>query len=173
LARRHLHALGREAISETMLDLDVSHCRHAPNDVQWPRIVRALDEFFAQNQTRLNRLTYWQKALGNLATELKPSAVSMPTPWRAVFRFEHPQLRNIVVSALRKSGFDAGTNYPPLTDFFPKLLQGQSHAAAKKWGRIVMTLWLDQTYDDQRITKAAAIIEKTIADAATACATDN
>jgi dTDP-4-amino-4,6-dideoxygalactose transaminase len=172
LARRHLHALGREAISESLLDLDVACCPHAFDILQEPRIAAALDEFAAKNASRLARLARWEGALKNLAAELSAPMVPTPTPWRAVFRFVHSQLRDAVVSALRRSGFDAGTNYPPLTDFFPNLLRGQSHADAERWGRTVMTLWLDQTYDDRRIDKAAAIIEKIIAEAASAVAAD-
>lgn len=150
LVRRHLHALRREAISESVFDLDVSYCRYALSDFQRPRIAEGLDGFFAQNEQRLARLACWQAALRNLAAELAPPTLPTPTPWRAVFRFDRPQLRNAVVDALRKAGFDAGTNYPPLTDFFPRLLQGQSHDDAEKWGQAVMTLWLDRTYDGGR-----------------------
>jgi dTDP-4-amino-4,6-dideoxygalactose transaminase len=170
LARRHLHALGREAISESLLDLDVASCPHAFNILREPRIVVALDEFAIKNARRLARLARWQAALENVAAELRPPMVPTPTPWRAVFRFAHSQLRDAVVNALRRSGFDAGTNYPPLTDVFPNLLRGQSHADAERWGRTVMTLWLDQSYDDLRIAKAAAVIEKIIAEAASAVA---
>ena len=135
-----------------------------------PRIAIALDEFATKNARRLARLARWQAALKNVAAELSAPMVPTPTPWRAVFRFAHSQLRDAVVNALRRSGFDAGTNYPPLTDFFPNLLRGQSHADAERWGRTVMTLWLDQTYDDLQIAKAAAVIEKIIAAAASAVA---
>jgi dTDP-4-amino-4,6-dideoxygalactose transaminase len=172
LVRRYLHALRRERVSESVFDLDVSYCRHSLNDLQRPRIAEGLDGFFAQNEQRLARLVCWREALRGLAAELAPPTVPMPTPWRAVFRFERPQLRNVVVDTLRKSGFDAGTNYPPLTDFFPKLLHGQSYDDAEKWGQTVMTLWLDRTYDGDRIAKAAAVIEETVAGEAKACAVE-
>jgi dTDP-4-amino-4,6-dideoxygalactose transaminase len=170
LARRHLQALGRETMSESLLDLDVACCRQAFNILQEPRVAIALDEFDTKNARRLARLARWGADLKTVAAELSAPMVPTPTPWRAVFRFAHSQLRDAVVNALRRSGFDAGTNYPPLTDFFPNLLRGQSHADAERWGQTVMTLWLDQTYDDPRIAKAAAVIEMTVAAAASAVA---
>ena len=162
LVRRHLHALGREAITERVFDIDVAHCRHSFDDSQRANIAAGLDQFFAENERRIDRLARWRTALKYLTTELLAPVVPTPTPWRAVFRFEHPHLRDAVVRALRKNGFDAGTNYPPLTDFLPNLLQGEAHADADKWGRSVLTLWLDRTYDNERIAKAAAVIERII-----------
>jgi hypothetical protein len=67
-----------------------------------------------------------------------------------------------VVDALRKNGFDAGTNYAPLTDFLPKLLRNQFQPDGEKWGQSVMTLWIDPRYDDERITEGATIIKTII-----------
>ena len=158
LARRYLRALGGEALIESMLNIDVAYSRHTLNDLHRGRIAAGLDEFFAENQERNRRLARWHTALRHLS-ELASPTISMPTPWRAVFFFKRPRLRNLVVDALRKTGFDAGTNYPPLSDFFPTLLQDQTHPDADAWGQTVLTLWLDRSYDDARISEAAALIE--------------
>ncbi len=63
---------------------------------------------------------------------------------------------------LRAAGFDAGTNYPPLTTHFPASLAGQQNADADAWGERVLTLWLEPAYDDARIDAAVAVIERAI-----------
>jgi dTDP-4-amino-4,6-dideoxygalactose transaminase len=164
LARRYLYALGRAEVGEPLLEVDVAYNQNGFDERKRDNILEALGRFREQNGARLSRLARWQSALGKFAPAIVVPEIPIRTPWRAVFRFESPHLRNAVVSALRVNGVDAGTNYPPLTDFLPKLLEGQTHADAKKWGETVLTLWIDRTYDDERIAKAAAIIEDVVSD---------
>ena len=162
LARRYLYALGRAEVGEPLLEVDVAHCQSSFDELKRDNLLEALARFGQQNGARLSRLEQWQSALGKFAPAIAVPEVPIRTPWRAIFRFESPHLRDAVVSVLRMNGVDAGTNYPPLTDFLPKLLEGQTHADAKKWGETVLTLWVDGTYDNKRIEKAAAIIEDVI-----------
>ena len=162
LARRYLHALGRAEVGEALLDVDVAYCQSSFDERQRDNILEALGRFKQQNGARLYRLKQWQSVLGKFGSAIVVPEIPIRTPWRAVFRFESSHLRNSVVSALRMNGIDAGTNYPPLTEFLPKLFEGQTHADAKKWGETVLTLWLDDTYDNDRIAKAATIVEDVI-----------
>jgi dTDP-4-amino-4,6-dideoxygalactose transaminase len=162
LARRYLSALGRPEVGEPLLEIDLLHCRNKFDENERGNILNALSRFPQENASRLSRLDLWQSSLSELAPALRMPEIPIRTPWRAVFRFECSKLRNSVVDALRRNGFDAGTNYPPLTDSLPRRLQGQSHADAERWGQIVLTLWLDPRYDKKRIAEAAIIIKNVI-----------
>jgi dTDP-4-amino-4,6-dideoxygalactose transaminase len=162
LARRYLHALGRAEVGEPLLEVDIAYCQNGFDEGKRDDILEALGRFGQRNGARMSRLKKWQSALAKFAPAIVVPEIPIRTPWRAAFRFESPHLRNAVVSALRTSGIDAGTNYPPLTDFLPKLLEGQTHADAKKWGETVLTLWIDDAYDNERIARAGAIIEDVV-----------
>lgn len=163
LARRHLHALDLAALGEPILETDVAFCRNGFDERQRHNISVALAIFPQKNAARLARLEIWRIALRTLAPHLEQPEVPIRTPWRAIFRVREQQLRNAILDALRSSGFDAGTNYPPLTDFFPKLLAGQAQPDAQTWGKSALTLWLDESYDEDRICQAAAIIAGVVA----------
>lgn len=169
LARRHLHALGYAAASESLLDVDVANARSGFNRSSVAKILDALAKFQSENEQRQERLEQWQRALAGLAPALSRPSIAPRSPWRGVFKFQDGLLRDEVVKALRRNGFDAGTNYPPLTDFFPNLLHGQDYADAKQWGCTVLTLWLTQQYDSATIGEAANVIRKIIG-AALQCA---
>jgi dTDP-4-amino-4,6-dideoxygalactose transaminase len=163
LARRYLHALDRADLGEPILETDAAFCRNGFDERQRPNISAALARFPHENAARVARLEIWHKALSKLAPDVEQPEVPIRTPWRAIFRVREQLLRNAIVDALRSNGFDAGTNYPPLTDFFPKLLAGQAQPDAQTWGKSVLTLWLDESYDDDRIGRAAAIIAGVVA----------
>jgi dTDP-4-amino-4,6-dideoxygalactose transaminase len=164
LARRYLHALGRGEAGETLLDIDVAYCRNRFDELQRENISKALVTFPQENGARLARLENWQAALHKLAPDIALPEIPIRTPWRAVFRFRQPDQREIVVQALRRHGIDAGTNYPPLRDFFPNLLKDQAFANAQHWGETVLTLWLSSAYGKSKIAAAVTIIESAIGD---------
>lgn len=164
LARRYLQALHRPGASECLLDIDIANCRSGFDPSVTSSISAALARFTAENGFRQDRLERWKAALAGLAPEIEIASVPARTPWRAVFRFRTPLLRDAAVEALRHNRLDAGTNYPPVTDFFPDLLRGQKHEDAELWGRTVITLWLTAAYSDDKIDEAAGLIRKTIDD---------
>jgi dTDP-4-amino-4,6-dideoxygalactose transaminase len=171
MARRYLHALGHPEASECLLGIDVENVKKGFNDDQCEAILDASNKFPSENELRHRRLAQWYSALDDLAPGLGRPSITPRTPWRAVFRCEKGCLRDVIVERLRKRGFDAGTNYPPLTDFFPRLLQGQEYDDAKRWGDTVLTLWLTTAYDDAGIRSAASIIHRAF-DAVRACSSE-
>ena len=73
-----------------------------------------------------------------------------------------PGHRDAVATALRDTGIDAGINYPPLTDSFPRSLADQVSPSAEQWGQEVLNLWLSADYDADRIGRAVAVLERVL-----------
>lgn len=157
-ARRALRQLARPEIAEALFSIDQAEIRHALPDARRQPIAEALTHFTIALDARRARLAAWDEALAGLARDLAPPAVRTVAPWRVIRRARTPDLRERIVAALRKAGFDAGTNYPPLTETYPRLLAGQAHPDAEDWGRSVVNLWLTPDYDNERIARAAALI---------------
>jgi dTDP-4-amino-4,6-dideoxygalactose transaminase len=164
LARRHLAALNRSHLAESLLDVDTGMCRLSLRPEIRNRIDAALEAGAAEASCRRERMECWHARLRRLAPELSAPDVPVQAPWRAVYRCQDPGLRDRIVAELRSAGVDAGTNYPPLADSFPRLLAGQAHDDATRWGDSVLTLWLTDDYDRARITRCAGIIEKAMTD---------
>ena len=160
--RRHLLALGHPQLSEPLVELDMAGCQFAFDEALSAGVIAALDGFAAEIERRFDRLTQWDRALRKAGTDILKPAIPMRSPWRAVYYFRDPARRDEVAKALRESGFDAGTNYPPLRQIFRNTLSGQVQPDAERWGATVLTLWLSSAYDDARIERAAATIGRTL-----------
>ena len=157
-ARRSLRALGHPALAELLLSQDLSHLRHRFDERLAEPLTAALSGFRKDCQRRRDRLESWRDSLAGLSDALTIPTVEAAAPWRMICRTRSADLRERVAQDLRRAGFDAGINYPPLTDGFPALLSGQRHVDAEDWGGNVLNLWLTDDYDPNRISRAAAVI---------------
>jgi hypothetical protein len=162
LARRHLTALGLPGASEPILAIEAANCRYSFDPRLCEPILSAIDALPVEYARRMARLEAWRTALADMAGELSVPHIPVQAPWRAIFRVRSPRLRDRIVAALRAAGLDAGTNYPPLWDFAPKLVGTQQRPSGDRWGACVLTLWLSDTYNCPRILSAADLIRKTI-----------
>ena len=104
-----------------------------------------------------SQVAMWDRSLAPLDDLLLPPKIACGVPWRLIRRV--PGIRDKVVTALRYSGFDAGTNFPPLTTSFPTLFSKQRYEGAEQWGSEVLNLWLSSDYDAGRMKQVAEVIE--------------
>ena len=160
LARRALRALGKAALAEELLTIDLAHLGFAFADAQRERLTGALEGFREAAARRRDCMDAWRRALAGLDDRL--TVMVTAAPWRLVLRLRDGWRRDEVAAVLRRGGIDVGINFPPLTDGYPKLLAGQRHADADEWGGAVLNLWLSEDYDDRRIGAAAAILARAL-----------
>jgi dTDP-4-amino-4,6-dideoxygalactose transaminase len=161
-ARRALRALGKAGLAEHLLSVDLAHLRHAFDETHTSQLAAVLDRFREDCEERRLRLEVWRRVSSGLGDELRVLSTDVMAPWRLIGRARNPDRRDLMVSALRRKAIDAGINFPPLTDCFPKLLGDQRHADADEWGDSVINLWLSADYDNRRIDQAAAILAKVL-----------
>ena len=109
-----------------------------------------LDWFNFNFDERRRRLDLWDRHLGDSCVRIPREQIM---PWRVIRRI--PEKRDLVVTALRSAGVDAGTNYPPLP--------GVTDPGAIQWGREVINFSLADDYDESRIKSACRIIKRTLA----------
>jgi len=107
---------------------------------------------------RRERAACWEQELKRLGEAIIVPDIAPVIPWRVIRRV--PLNRDHLVDKLRTNGFDAGTNFPPLTDTYPNLLRDQRHPDAEQWGNEVINLWVSDDYDDDRIKRAVAVMEQ-------------
>lgn len=162
LARRHLSAIGLAWASEPLFAVEAAQCRHSFDPNLAEAILAALHRFPESNARRLARLAMWNEKLANVSHAISAPPILISAAWRGLFRAQDEQLRDRIVAAMREAGHDAGTNYPPLWDMAPLLVGDQRDARGDAWGKTVITLWLTDTYDPNRIHSAADIIKRTI-----------
>ena len=143
------------------LPLDARFQRHAfPAALSAP-VQAALARLPEEALLRRRRHAHWIEALAGLPGITFLSAEAA-LPWRFLCRIT-PEYRDFVVDAVRAAGFDAGVNYPPLTDFYPTLLGDQETAADRLWRDSVINFWTTSRYDDSTIRAVAGIVEKALA----------
>jgi hypothetical protein len=123
-------------------------------------LTEALDRIGEIAARRRDRAARWRSSLHRLGDALVDPGLDQPLPWRVIRRV--PERRQVIVSALRSAGFDAGTNYPPLTDEFPIELGSFSDADAAEWGAQVVNLWVTDDYDDDRIEAAIDVMARAL-----------
>jgi dTDP-4-amino-4,6-dideoxygalactose transaminase len=109
---------------------------------------------------RRERAARWHSSLQRFGDALLETGLDQPLPWRVIRRA--PERREVIVSALRNAGFDAGTNYPPLADEFPADLVRFGDDDASAWGAQVINLWVTDDYDDRRIDAAADVMAQAL-----------
>jgi dTDP-4-amino-4,6-dideoxygalactose transaminase len=158
LARRHLRELGRIELAEDLLGQDAANSRHGLPDAARGPIARALDRWTDVVAARRERVRLWDQALADLDRQLPGMNAPISVPWRIIRRVEPPLRRDEVVAALRGATMDAGTNFPPLWDIYPRWLADQTDQDARRWGDAVINLWLSDEYDAAKIELAAGII---------------
>ncbi|QIG51348.1 DegT/DnrJ/EryC1/StrS aminotransferase family protein [Nordella sp. HKS 07] len=162
LARRHLSAIGLAWASEPLFAVEVAQCRHSFDPNLAEPILAALHRFPESNARRLARLAMWNEVLADVSHAISAPPVPISAAWRGLFRVQNEELRDRIVIAMREAGHDAGTNYPPLWDVAPTLVGDQRDTRGDAWGQTVVTLWLTDTYDQNRIRSAADVIKRTI-----------
>ena len=158
LERRALRNAGRSAEVENTLIAELRQLRFGFDPDAEEPLLRALSHLPTRLAERQERREMWSEALSGLEPYLQMVDLNQPAPWRLIVRVD-PKLRDPVVSALRKAGIDAGTNYPALTHSFPTLTGQDQHPDADTWTRSAMNLWLDARYDGARINTARTVIE--------------
>jgi dTDP-4-amino-4,6-dideoxygalactose transaminase len=163
LARRHLRELGRIDLAEDLLGQDAANCRHGLPHAARGAIERALDGWTDVVAARRERARLWDHALAGLESQLPALNAPIFAPWRLVRRVEPPLRRADLVAALRGASVDVGTNFPPLSDAYPRALANQAHPESQRWGSTVINLWLSDDYDAAKIHRAAAIIHSCVA----------
>lgn len=109
---------------------------------------------------KMKQLQMWTEVLSPFERWMLPPDAQCAMPWRVIRRV--PEHRDQIVKALRSVGIDAGTNFPPLTDSFPKLLAGQGDNGSKQWGDEVFNLWLTPAYDRARMNSVFDIIDQVL-----------
>jgi len=166
LARRHLRALGRLELAEPLLAIEAAHTRYSFPESMRARLDAALDRLPDTLERRWERVRLWQEVLAPFAEQILVPPQPLSVPWRLVRRLRHANQRRGLVAALRQAGFDAGTNFPPLSQELPHLFAGQNHPDAEQWGRTVINLWLSDDYDSARIGAASKVIGQGLLSAA-------
>lgn len=158
LQRRALRNQGRAAEIEHSLVSELSQLRFGFDPNTTEKLAAVLAALPAHLAERQDRRALWTRALSGIAPALAPVALDQTAPWRLIVKTS-PALRDPLVEALRANGFDAGTNYPALTQSFPALTAQDAHPDAELWAQSVINLWLDERYDSARITAACAVME--------------
>ncbi|WP_421859640.1 DegT/DnrJ/EryC1/StrS family aminotransferase [Oceanicaulis sp.] len=158
LKRRALRNQGRSAEIEQTLVTELSQLRFGFDPSAAEPLTRALAHLPARLTERQDRRAFWLAALRGFGPALTPVALDQTAPWRLILKTA-PALRDPLIEALRANSFDAGTNYPALTQSFSELTAQDAHPDADLWAQSVINLWLDERYDSARITAACAAME--------------
>lgn len=158
LERRALRNAGRSAEIEATLVAELRQLRFGFAPEAEEPLLHALAHLPTRLAERQERREMWIDALSGLEPGLQVVDLDQTAPWRLIIKAD-PHFRDPVVSALRKAGIDAGTNYPALTQSFPTLTGQDQHPDADAWSRSALNLWLDARYDGARINTARTVIE--------------
>lgn len=160
--RRHLRQLGCAGLAEGLMAVEQAQLRHAFPPALAPAVLAALDGVEARLERRAAVATAWADALAPFRHQLRTPRVAVTAPWRLIRSVPQPGLRDRLVARLRAQGFDAGTNFPALTEAFPHLLAGQGHADADAWSATVLNLWLDEAVTPARLQAAVDCIAEVL-----------
>lgn len=152
---RRLRTSGRSEAIEDHLPALVADSEHSFPESLRPALADALTRWRAEVEAASGRAGMWRAALQGIAGLDLPRR-PQPVPWRLVATLA-PTDRDRVVEALRQGGFDAGTNFPPLHDSFPRQF-GPCPPDAEAWGQRVLNLWTSEGYTPARISAAAALV---------------
>jgi dTDP-4-amino-4,6-dideoxygalactose transaminase len=141
----------------------VPECRHGFPESLLEPLAAAINKLPDTLEFKRNQVEKWNRCLEPFNHILLPPDINCEVPWRLIRRV--PKIRNNTVIGLRNNGFDAGTNFPPLTASFPSLISTRPIKGAEKWGSEVLNLWLSSEYDSSRMNQLAETIEATLLNA--------
>ncbi len=147
-------------LCEHLLFHEFSELNYGFDDGRCETLEAALDEFGENVRRRREKAALWRRHLRSCGGSLHWPTRKQPVPWRTIVCV-HGR-RDVVAGALWREGFDAGINYPPLTDFYPTSLAGQACSGAQAWGRDVRNLWVTDDYDEARIRAVADVIKRSL-----------
>jgi len=143
-------------LNEHLIEVEALNLRYDfPDDLIAP-LDRAINGLADTVSMRRDCAAVWDDKLDQFGDRLKKPPLEQPAPWRVIRTI--PKLRDVVADQLRANGVDAGINYSPLDQYFPVGLAGQHHPDADTWGNEVLNLWVDKSYNPDRISDAADTI---------------
>ena len=145
-------------LAEALLPAEMKELRYAFPAQYADRLISSIGHMADIVCRRRERAACWEQELKRLGEAIIVPDIAPVIPWRVIRRV--PLNRDHLVDKLRTNGFDAGTNFPPLTDTYPNLLRDQRHPDAEQWGNEVINLWVSDDYDDDRIKRAVAVMEQ-------------
>lgn len=148
---------------ERMLFSRVPECRHGFPESLLEPLASAINELQTTLEFKRNQVENWNRCLEPFNHILLPPDINCEVPWRLIRRV--PNVRNKIVPCLRNYGFDAGTNFPPLTASFPSLISTRPMNGAENWGSEVLNLWLSSEYDSSRMNQLVESVEATLLNA--------
>ncbi len=144
---------------EFLMALERDDLCHSLPDRCFGPITSALAGAVAGMEQRREAADRWTQALGGLGL-LVPVAGRQVNPWRSMWLVQ--RRRDDLVRAIRAAGFDAGTNYPDVREYFPTVLSAMPESGARRWTETVLNLWVDDRYDRRTIQDVASVVEKTL-----------
>lgn len=150
--------LSMPRLAEGLLPAELKELRYAFPAQHAGSLTSRIRELPELVRRRQERAAFWEQELKRLGEVLIAPNIAPVIPWRVIRRA--PCYRSRLVSELRKNGFDAGTNFPPLVDSYPNLLGEQRFPAAEQWGSEVINFWVSDDYDDDRIKMAVGVMER-------------
>lgn len=146
---------------EKILYERVPKCQFSfPEDLLEP-LASAIATLPDKLDAKRSQAAMWDRFLMPFDDFLLLPKVVCEVPWRLIRRV--PSIRDKVVATLRNSGFDAGTNFPPLTISFPSLFSDYRYEGAEQWGSEVLNLWISPDYDEKKMLLLAEVIEDLLA----------
>jgi len=144
---------------EFLMALEQEDLCHSLPDTAIDGILAALDQAPGKHERSRTAAACWTSALQEVGGIYGVEGKQV-NPWRSMWLV--PKGRDRVAENLRKAGFDAGTNYPDVREYFPTVLACAPDAGARQWTETVLNLWVDDRYDRERIEKAASVIEASL-----------
>lgn len=143
---------------EYLIDIDAGQVRFQFNPRYADALAAALDTIAVEADRRRAQHAAWASHLARLGSRIIIPSSEVMVPWRFIARL--PKIRDAAVAELRAAGLDAGTNYPPITAFFPRQLASWILPGADIWGQEVINLWLDRRYGAGEMELAAATLDR-------------
>ena len=145
-------------LSEHLMEMEISELRYAFPVNHIDKLQQEILNLEKKISRRLEKVDIWKTLMTNIGDEIIFPNLEQVVPWRFICRV--PNKRDSLVKILRDKGIDAGTNYAPLTEYFPSLLNNQWHESSINWGKEVLNLWLTNEYDIKLIKDVVGLIEE-------------
>lgn len=142
--------------SDFLLPMEKGDLRHRFHPEMESAIFKAIETFPMRISKAMDRLNIWHDELGKYDLPLIELSGFPVSPPRMVFRLNHQ--RNEVVRHLRYLGFDVGTNYPNVREYFPGIFEDQNPDFADQWSDEVVNLWVSEDYDQSKIAAGSLAI---------------
>lgn len=145
LHRRALRQMGKEALYAPALAHELSQIPRA-EAIDWSALAEAVDGLSGKRARAQADWSAWAERLNDSALLPLSSPIS---PWRMIALAPDADSRDRCVQALRREGFNAGTNYPSAASFFPFLAHHDCTLRADAFGARVLNLWLPDATPSQ------------------------